>query len=101
MDLPKSKLKTNVSLFTTQAFVKEVRETGFILAVVDKSSPENMILPEEVHPLIKKFLDVLSDELPVGLPSKRDIQRHIDLILEARLPNKFVYRMSPMEYEEM
>lgn len=48
------------------------------LLLVDDNEPRG--LPEAIKPLLEKFSDIMSDELPDGLPPMRDIQpRSIDL----------------------
>jgi len=44
--------------------------------------------------LLKRFSHVFPEEMPSGLPPKRDIQHHINLILCLTLPNKLTYRMN-------
>ena len=52
-----------------------------------------------LHPLaislLKQFQHLLLEDIPFGLPPKRDIQHHIDLIPREILLNKPAYRMNP------
>ncbi|XP_074314123.1 uncharacterized protein LOC141649331 [Silene latifolia] len=49
----------------------------------------------------EEIKDVFPKTLPAGLPSIRGIERQIDLIPEASLPNKAAYRCNPMETKEL
>jgi len=51
--------------------------------------------------LIQTFCHLFPEDIPTGLPHKRDIQHHIDLIPGSVLPNKLVYRMNPKETMEI
>ena len=51
--------------------------------------------------LLKHFNHVFLEEIPLGLPPKRDIQHHSDLIPAAVLPNKLVYRLNPKDTWEI
>ena len=51
--------------------------------------------------LIQKLCHLFLEEIPTGLPLKRDIQHHIDLIPGSILPNKPAYRMNPKETTEI
>jgi len=77
----------------------EPLEIGFSLAL---DEPE-MTSPK--HPLavalLQTFADVFPNEILAGLPSKKDIQHHIDLVPGAVLPNKPAYRMNPKDTEEI
>ena len=57
------------------------------------------------HPLavkqLQNFSHVFLDEIPSGLPPKRTIQHHINLIPGAILPNKHAYRMNPKDTQEI
>ena len=51
--------------------------------------------------LLRAFAHAFPDEIPAGLPPKRDIQHHIDLVPGAILPNKLAYRMNPKDTDEI
>jgi hypothetical protein len=62
---------------------------------------EGIPIPIEVAKLLDECVDVIPNELPDGLPPKRDIQHHIDMIPESSLPNQVAYRMSPTQHAEL
>jgi uncharacterized protein (DUF2344 family) len=62
---------------------------------------EDVPIPTEVAKLLEEYVDVIPDELPNGLPLKRAIQHHIDLIPISYLPNQATYRMSLIQHEEL
>ena len=61
--------------------------------------------PLPSHPIAKVILSqfghLFPNEIPTGLPPKRDIQHHIDLIPGAVLPNKLAYRANPKDTQEI
>ena len=67
--------------------------------------PQNDQTETPLHPLanqlLKTFTHVFPDELPSGLPPKRSIQHHIDLVPGAILPNKPAYRTNPKDTMEI
>jgi hypothetical protein len=58
-------------------------------------------LPDEIQELLGEFADIIVDELPHSLPQMRSVSHHIDLIPGSSLPNKFAYRLTPQENEEV
>jgi len=65
----------------------------------------NQKLPQPFHHKSNKILDqfthVFPEEIPPGLPPRRFIQHHIDLIPGSVLPNKLAYRMNPKDTQEI
>jgi len=61
--------------------------------------------PPKIHPLatslLEQFSHVFPEDIPHGLPPKRTIKHHIDLIPGAILLNKPAYRMNPKETMEI
>ena len=58
-------------------------------------------MPLEVSDLLSEFGDIISNNVPQGLPPIRQISHQIDLILGASFPNKAAHRMTPTETEEL
>ncbi|XP_054789480.1 uncharacterized protein LOC129295022 [Prosopis cineraria] len=75
----------------------EAQMMSFILVL---EVNDEMANPPGVIPLLSEFPDVISDEIPPGLPPMRDIQHAIDFIPGVVIPNKLAYRMSPQEHAE-
>jgi hypothetical protein len=48
---------------------------------------EDVPIHTKVVKLLEEYIVVIPNELPNGLPPKRDIQHHIDLIPRSSLPN--------------
>jgi len=69
------------------------------------SMQEEPATPLPTHPmartLIQNFYYLFPEEIPTGLPPKKDIQHHIDLILGSILPNKPAYMMDPKDTMEI
>ena len=58
-------------------------------------------IPEEIQEMLSEYSDIVVDDLPNELPSRRDINHHIDFILGFSLANKAAYRLTPQENEEV
>ncbi|GJT80165.1 reverse transcriptase domain-containing protein [Tanacetum coccineum] len=89
--------------FLSQAeFLTEAHEANsmFALILVEPNAGTYNI-PHEVKSVLEEFKDVVSKELPPGLPLMRDIQHCIDFVPEAVIPHKAAYRMNTKEHEEL
>ena len=71
-----------------------------LYVLIGKEVSEETKVPEEAVSSLKEFGDVLSDELPDGLPPLRDIQHQIDLEPGVMLPNRPHYRISSSEHQK-
>ena len=58
-------------------------------------------MPEEIAELLNEYKDIITDDIPDGLPPIRSISHCIDLIPGASFPNKAPYRLTPIENEEL
>ena len=89
-------------MLSAKDVVKEMKVTGCFYALVVKRGEElENIVPHDAAKILEEFTDVIPNELLDGLPPKRDIQHHIDLIPKETLPNQVVYRMDPTQHVEL
>jgi hypothetical protein len=58
-------------------------------------------LPRAITNLLQEFKDIFPAEIPPGLPPLRGIEHQIDLIPDASLPNRAVYRTNSEETKEI
>ena len=90
------------SMLSEKELVKKMKVTGFCYAlVVRRREEEDMSIPVEAAKVLEEYANVIPKYLLDGLPPKRDIQHHIDLIPGASLPNQVAYRMSPTQHVEL
>ena len=67
-----------------------------------QDEPESLLPTHPVaRTLIQNFCHLFLEEIPMGLPPKRDIQHCIDLIPGSILPHKPVYMMNPKDTMEI
>eukprot|EP00268_Persea_americana_P054387 TRINITY_DN6228_c0_g1_i9.p3 TRINITY_DN6228_c0_g1~~TRINITY_DN6228_c0_g1_i9.p3 ORF type:complete len:110 (+),score=19.01 TRINITY_DN6228_c0_g1_i9:1551-1880(+) len=91
-------------ILTMQKFKEKSKEQGVMYALIARQVPEespNTYIPQEVKPLLEKFVDLVPNELPKKLPPLRYIQHAFHLVPRASLPNLPAYRMVPMEHIEL
>jgi Reverse transcriptase (RNA-dependent DNA polymerase) len=72
-----------------------------ILAVLQNPSPTSPDLPDNARQLLTAFADVFPEKLPEELPPSRETYHRIEILPNAVPPSRPVYRMSPLELEEL
>ena len=87
------------TMLSAKDVVKEMDVIGCCYALVVKRGEEleNIVLHDATK-ILEEFTNVIPNELPNGLPLKRDIQHHIYLIPGATLPNQETYQMNPTQH---
>ena len=71
-------------------------------AIISKNSKEEVEeVSVEVANLLEDFLDIVSDNVPDGMPPMMKISHQMDLIPRASFPNKAAHRMTPTKSEEL
>ena len=83
-------------------FLEGMKHERVCYALIPRVSKEDSEkVPEEVFGMLDEFQDIVSDNVPEGLPPIRQINHQIDLIPGASLPNKAAHRMTPAENDEL
>jgi RNase H-like domain found in reverse transcriptase/Reverse transcriptase (RNA-dependent DNA polymerase)/Integrase zinc binding domain/Chromo (CHRromatin Organisation MOdifier) domain/Retroviral aspartyl protease len=65
------------------------------------SSDSKLSMSDNARAIISEFKDVFPEDLPSGLPPKRDIDHRIDLVPGQAPPSRPTYRMSQPEMDEL
>lgn len=92
----------NNNLLSRAEFLEELQgqRAAFMLVILEAPQGHLETSPQ-LQSVFDKFKDVVTEEIPPGLPPMRDIQHHIDFVPGAVIPNKAAYRMNPKEFEEL
>jgi hypothetical protein len=91
-----------IPVLNLHQFSQVVTREHMLLFVVRREVNQNDgKVPKELTTIIKKFQDIMPDEMPHQLPPMRGVQHAVDLIPGLSLPNLPHYRMSPTENEEL
>ena len=57
--------------------------------------------PSQIEVVLKRYGDVMPDQLSKALPPRRKIDHQIELVSRAKLPARAPYRMAPPELAEL
>ena len=91
-----------VCLVDGRIFLDGMKHQCMCYALIPRKDKEGSSkIPLEVSGLLSEYGDVISDNVPEGLPLVRQISHQIDLIPGASFPNKDAHRMTPTETEEL
>jgi hypothetical protein len=83
-------IEKGTNLLSMSRFLEEVEEKGVVYALMpceEGASIDDEVLVE-LQEVLTKFVDLMPENLPPGLPPMRDIQHHIDLVMGSSLPNR-------------
>ena len=99
----KVKQATELKLLSALQFKKGVKrqEPTFVAvpAVYEQEGGEP--IPLEVEGVLKKFGDVMPDQLPKTLPPRRELDHQIELVSGSKPHARVLYRMAPLELAEL
>jgi RNase H-like domain found in reverse transcriptase/Reverse transcriptase (RNA-dependent DNA polymerase)/Integrase zinc binding domain/Chromo (CHRromatin Organisation MOdifier) domain/Retroviral aspartyl protease len=87
------------TLFMVQ--VESIEEDVDSTTTWSSKDQENFSCPSVIQPLLKEYVDVFPNDLPPGLPPERGVKHTIPLEVGAKPPWRPIYRMSPLENEEL
>ena len=84
-------------------FLKGMKHEHMCFSIIHKDSYKEGVeeVPIEDKDMLGEFFDIVSDNVPDGLPPVSKISHNMDLVLGARLPNKATHRTTPIESEEL
>lgn len=92
-----------VCLMEGRKFVKDLKKNDVCFTMIP-NKPSKKIednVPEEIDKLLNEYSDIISNNVPDGLPPKRSIDHCMNLIPGASLLNKAPHRLTPTENQEL
>jgi len=99
----KGKGKMVMNLISHDQIEKSLHEDFTCYALVARKADRKIEvqISEHIKPILKELSDILPQVLPSELPLIPDIQRAIDLVPGATLPNLPRYRINPTKHAEL
>ena len=91
-----------ICLVDGRKFLDGMKHQRMCYALIPRKDKEvSSEIPLEVSNLLSEYGDIISDNVPEGLPPVRQISPQIDLIPGASFPNKATHWMTPTKTEEL
>ena len=93
---------TEISSLQLKRSIKDAEEV-YLVHIYNKENKreQQQQQQQQLHPIVKEFADVFPDDLPDGLPPKRNEDFHIEEIKGSTPPSRPTYRMSYKELDEL
>ena len=93
---------TKVCVVDGKKFLDSMRCEDVCFAIVPKDGKTEVEeVPLEVADLLEEFPNIVSDNVPNGLPLVWKINHQMNLIPRASFPKKATHKMRPVESEEL
>jgi hypothetical protein len=95
-----------VEIVSALQFKREVQHgealyLALVQAPAEHSSDSKATISSDARAIINEFKDVFPDELPSGLPPRREIDHRIELLPGQQPPSRPTYRMGQPEMDEL
>jgi hypothetical protein len=91
-------------LCSSKSFLRGKTNSHFCLDIVPKRTQEMEkmdFISTKILQLLKESKEIVSNDLPIGLPPLRSVAQRIELIPRSIFPNKKPYKMTLVESEEV
>ena len=93
---------SQITIITAQQAEQAIQQGDELFALTISESKELIEVPDErVRALLAEFSDVFPEKLPAELPPPREVDHRIELEPGSVPPSRPIYRMSPLELEEL
>lgn len=93
---------TRICFVDGKEFLKGMKHEHVCFSIIPKDSKEEVEeAPVEVENMLREFFDIVSYNVPDGLPPMTKIGHQMNLVPGASFPNKVTHRGTPVESEEL
>ena len=93
---------TRISFVDGKEFLKGMKHEHMYFYIILKDSKEEVEeVPTKVADMLGEFFDIVSDNVPDGLPPMRNVNHHMDLVLGSIFPKNVAHGMILVESEDL